>query len=157
MNPNQEDFTPHPDWISVDCYRDPPEIRLIKAMIAQAVQDYFVLHRMGAVRFFKFTGKFKRKGKGKLPVHAGMTVKDVHETVHFLRHVSPSIFRMVGWDVTGEDFCKAIMRLEASGRHKKVFGQGVPLHRTKHSEDAPLANETLYAPQDEEGGQSIAD
>ena len=120
------DFLPHPEWDT----REPriedrkPEYRLLTAVVLEAMRDYFVLRRMGAIRFMKLTGKWKLRS-GTSFVYSNMSPHDARELIWFFENRAHLFLNLAGWKVTPLDVRRAVVGLEKSGRHYEIFAQGV--------------------------------
>lgn len=106
--------------------RIPGEKSLIVAVIEQAIMDYFILRRFGAVEFRQITGKWKdRKQGGKC--YQNMQPSDLVVLLYFLRRDVPLLFDVAGIDLSDVLVWDGILRLEKSGRWRGMFSKGVSM------------------------------
>lgn len=107
-----------------------PGIRaLCNAIALQAMTDYFILYRMGAVKELKSTGHFKERSGGSL-VYQNMYPSHVEDLLEFFSDGSMSkVMDMMGHYAPPSVIRKRILHLERTGEWKEMFGQGIHLLR----------------------------
>lgn len=148
----EPDISPHPDWFSVDRMEDTkPEYRLLLRVVIEAMGEYFVLKRMGAVKYMKQTGYFLQRSGGAY-VYMGMTPRDIYFLLKFINEDAERLMNLAGWDLPPLAVRNIILRLEKSGDYRKYFSQGVP-----GEGDWRRRRRSRAALEDEEGGQPISD
>lgn len=123
----------HPDWFNVDKMTETkPEHRLLLRVVLEAIGDYFILKRMGAVKYMKQTGYFLQRSGGAW-VYQGMTPIDVYFLLRFLNEDAERLTNLAGWDLPPLAIRNVVLRLEKSGDYRRYFAQGVPGERQGRS------------------------
>ena len=109
--------------------RDPGPQALLCAICHQALVDYWILYRMGAVRWCKVTGTFKRRpGAHGSYVFQNMTPTDCRDLVKFINRHAGRVLAMCGIEVEPGQVRKRMIALERSGEWRQYFGQGCKDH-----------------------------
>jgi hypothetical protein len=104
--------------------RIPGEKSLVVAIVEQAILDYFILKRSGAVDFRKPTGKWKARKQGGSSFQ-NMQPSDVSGLLEFIQRDVPTLFDIADVNLPGSLVWDGILRLEKSGRWKGMFSKGV--------------------------------
>jgi len=122
---------------------DPGPISVIRSICLQAMVDYFILYRMGAVKRMESTGYFKpRPAKGKDAgslVYQSMTPSTVTELLEFFENDMHKLVRLLGHHITPLAMRERMIELEETGEWRNLFGQGIRLNPfSRNGPEAPL-------------------
>jgi hypothetical protein len=104
--------------------RDPGPKALLCAMCIQAMTDYFILRRIGAVKWGQPTGKYPSRPGHQSYVYADMTPVEVEELVAFVKRDLSRVLDLVGIDLPSHLVVKRLMELERSGQWQDFFSTG---------------------------------
>jgi len=119
--------------------RDPGPKSLLCAVCIQAMTDFFILRRMGAVRWGKSTGKFPPRPGSHTYVYQSMTPVDVEELVAFIEGDLSRVLEMIGIDLPPHLVTKRLLDLERSGEWQDFFRQGCHPKGRREGDDPPDA------------------
>jgi len=135
---------------------DPGFRSLLNAMCLQAMYDYFILYRMGAVKELAPTGYFKRKIGMKLPSggrstgglsYQNLSPSDIPDLIRFLTKDMSRLLTIMGHHASPIMLRERILHLERTGEWRELFGQGVGVHQARERA-VPLPTEKGDAPSD---------
>ena len=122
---NQEgEYATHPDWANLASPSLRPEHRLIGSIVLNAMAEYFILKRMGAVRYMELTGYWQQRSDNSY-TYRDMTASDVHRLILFFKKDAARVLKIIGWDLAPLEVYNAVLRLEKSGAYRRMFSQGV--------------------------------
>jgi len=119
---------------------DPGFRSLLNAICLQAMQDYFILYRMGAVKELAPTGYFKRKIGMKRPAggrstgglsYQNLSPSDIPHLIEFLTEDMSDLLAIMGHYASKEVIKARVLHLERSGEWRDMFKQGVRVHGSK--------------------------
>jgi len=109
---------------------DPGPQALLCAVCHQALMDYFILRRMGAVRWCHQTGHWKRRsGKYGSYVFQNMTPDDCRQLLVFIQEHAERVLDLCGINVDKGGVKRRIIAMERSGEWQRYFGQGCKMYR----------------------------
>jgi hypothetical protein len=107
--------------------RDPGPQSLLCAICHQALVDYWILYRMGAVRWCKATGQWQRRQDGG-QVYMGMSMGDCRDLLTFIQQHAGRVLALCGIEVEPGHVRRRMIALERSGEWRRYFGQGCKDH-----------------------------
>jgi len=104
--------------------REPGPRSLIVAIVDQAMRDYWLFHRAGAIKGGK-RGKWPRfSDKGRPRDFYAMHEDDLVYLLEFFQGNCSKLLALAGIDIKPEKIVKAMRRLERSGDWQCFYGQG---------------------------------
>jgi hypothetical protein len=110
--------------------RDPGPKALLCAMCHQALIDYFILRRMGAVRWCESTGHWRRRtGTHGSYVFQNMTPEDCRQLLRFICDDAERLLDLAGINMSPGQVRRRIIHLEKTGEWRRYFGQGCRMFR----------------------------
>lgn len=115
------------DCVLTAALRTPGEKSLCVAIIEQAVMDYFILVRRGAIKQGKLTGKCGEKRQDKLSKKTGeqymthtiegMTANDMRQLINFLQFDIARLSNACNFDISTQGMFERILELERTGNY----------------------------------------
>lgn len=121
---------------------NPGHRAFLNAICLQAMTDYWILYRMGAVRELEITGTFKVRADGN-EVYQNLVPLDIPELLEFLVGGGMSrLMKLMGHHAPPYVIRDRILHLERTGEWRGMFGKGVHLCKRELDKDGRRTNKS---------------